>query len=147
MNDKKATIDNAKMEVAFAKLKANPEALTPVKKALDDMFARINLELNPQEQLTLIRRVFASGGQPLRDDPVPLDHGPEEGCHPALISNQCPSPQPPPQPQRTPIPHATFNPLCGQEPTPIPHATFNPLCGQEPTPIPHATFNPLCGQK
>jgi len=58
MNNKELTVDNDKVEAAYAKLQANPDLFDPVKDALGDMFAKINMELNRPEQLTFLRWLF-----------------------------------------------------------------------------------------
>ncbi len=86
MYSKEMTIDNNKIEVAFARLQANPEKLTPVEAALNDFFENLNLNLNEQEKLTFLRGVFTTQGESYfvsRDLPQDLN------CTPSLISYQC----------------------------------------------------------
>lgn len=86
MDSKKMTVDNAKIEAAFAKLQANSEALTSVAAALNDFFEKLNLDLNAQEKMMLLRGVFASQEEShfvSRDIPQDLN------CTVALISYQC----------------------------------------------------------
>ena len=86
MSSKEMTIDNTKIEVAFAKLQANPEKLTPVEVALHDFFENLNLNLNEQEKLTLLRGVFTSPGEPCF---VSSDLPRDLNCTPSLLAYQC----------------------------------------------------------
>ena len=90
MYSKEMTIDNTKIEAAFAKLQANPEKLTPVEVALNDVFENHNLNLNEQEKLTLLRGVFTSQGESYfvsRDLPQAIPQ--DLNCTVPLISYQC----------------------------------------------------------
>ena len=86
MYSKEMTIDNTKIEVAFAKLQANPEKLTPVEAALNDFFENLNLNLNQQEKLTLLRGIFTSQGESSFGS---FDLPRDLNCTPSLISYQC----------------------------------------------------------
>ena len=86
MGSNKMTVKNAKIEAAFAKLRTNPEALTSVVAALSDLFKKLNLDLNEQERLTFLKRVFASTEEA---DVVAQGIPADLNCTVKVISYQC----------------------------------------------------------
>jgi hypothetical protein len=89
------TVNNAKVEAAWSKLQANPEALKPVEHALNEFFAKLNLGLNKQEKLALLSGMFAANGgfASARNQASVTGFGAhmpaDEHCSPQLISYQC----------------------------------------------------------
>jgi hypothetical protein len=94
-DSKETTVNTSKVEAAWSKLQANPEALKPVEHALNEFFAKLNLGLNKQEKLALLSGMFAANGgfSSARNQAsvngfaaqMPAD----EHCAPKLISYQC----------------------------------------------------------
>lgn len=100
MENVPSQFDAAKVEATFSKLRLNPQWLEGVKNAHADLLAKLNMNLNEEEELALARCIFAGshGEQVMRDsDPVPI-HDPECLNPPQLLSVDCGNstcPQPP----------------------------------------------------
>jgi len=117
MANTERTVDVAKLEAAFSKLRTNPEMADPVKRAFDEMFAKINMDLSSQEQVALAKYMFGSGSDPqyatAKDEvsystcPITVStcppsftadictHCPSPPSFTADICTHCPSPPPP----------------------------------------------------
>lgn len=103
MANPEGTIDQAKVEAAFSKLRANPQMAGTVKQAFDELFVKINIDLNSHEQLALAKWMFGGGSDPqftgVRDEvsystcPVTVSTCPPSFT--ADICHHCPAPPPP----------------------------------------------------
>jgi len=122
MNHMEEMIDHAKVAAAFSKLQTNPEMMGSVKDTFANLFTKIGMDLNPQEELALARQIFADDSGVVRageSDPVPLGNKCES--HPvSLISYQCVSCNPP---------TITSNVCTNCPPPPLPTITSNQCTG------------------
>jgi hypothetical protein len=99
MDHKEETIDQAKVATAFTKLQTNPEMIGSVKDAFANLFTKIGMDLNPQEELALARQIFAGDSGVVRaGESDPVYFGKDScGSHPVpFISYQCKSCETPP---------------------------------------------------